>query len=64
MDKIVIQLFADILYTKGILCFEEIDALLEMRTPEDAEVFTEKLLRGGYNVYKRGEVYTDSIANN
>lgn len=62
MDKVVIQLFADILYNKNILCYEEIDALLDMETVEDVVAFTDKMDRGGFNVYKRGEVYSNSIS--
>lgn len=60
MDKIVIQLFADILYIKGIICFDEMQEIMNMKTPSDVESFTEKLIRGDHNAYKRGEVYSES----
>lgn len=63
MDKIVIQLFADILYIKGIICFEEMQEMLEMRTPSDVEKFTDKLIRGDFNAYRRGEIYSESKCN-
>ena len=56
--RVAIQLFADILYIKGILCYDEFECLLDIQTSSDAEQFTEKLLRGDFNVYKRGEHYT------
>lgn len=55
--KIVIALFADILYMKGIICFEELDAIFDIRNEQDVQAFTERLLRGEFNVYKRGEHY-------
>ena len=60
--KIVIQLFADILYDKGLLCFEEMDTLLSITNTQDAHEFSERLLRGEFNVYKRGEIYSESIS--
>lgn len=57
MDKIVIGLLADILYTKEIICFEELEALYDMKTPNDVYTFTERMMRGDFNVYKRGEHY-------
>lgn len=56
--KTLIALFADILYIKGIICFEELDGLFDIRNEKDVEAFTEKLLRGEFNVYKRGEHYS------
>ena len=56
-----IQLMADILYIKGIICHDEFECLLDIQTSSDAEKFTEKLLCGDFNVYKRGEHY--SISN-
>lgn len=60
--RIIIGLFADILYSKNLLCFEEMDALLEIKSAEDVYAFSDKLLRGDFNVYKRGEIYLDSLA--
>jgi hypothetical protein len=59
MDKLTLGLLADILYFKGIICFEEFEALQEMRDASDIEPFVEKLARGEFNVYKRGETYID-----
>lgn len=58
MDKLVIQLFADILYIKGIICYDEMDTIMKMKTPQDVEAFTERLLRGEFSAFKRGEIYT------
>lgn len=56
--RVVIQLFADVLYIKGVICLEEFEAMLDIRNSNDAEDFTEKLLCGEFNVYKRGEHYS------
>lgn len=58
MDKILIALLGDILYEKGIICFEELDALFNIKTVEDVQTFTDRLLRGDFNVLKRGEHYS------
>lgn len=56
--RVAIQLLADLLYIKGIICYDEFEYLLDIRTSKDAEQFTEKLLCGDFNVYKRGEHYS------
>lgn len=58
MDKLLINLFGDILYSKGVINLDELDGLLELRTAADLDVYTEKMLRGEFNAYKRGEHYT------
>lgn len=58
MDKMVLKFMADILYVKGILCVEELEAIDNVRTPADLDAVFERILRGDFNVYKRGEVYT------
>ena len=59
MDKIAIQFFADVLYLKGLLCYEELEAILDAQSPEDLDMVFEKMFRGQFNPYKRGEPYTD-----
>lgn len=56
--RVVIQLLADILYIKGILCFDEFEALMEVKNASDVGDFTEKLLCGDFNVYRKGEHYS------
>lgn len=58
MDKLLIALFADILYIKGIICYDEFEALMDLKDPSDLDDFTEKLLRGEFNVYRKGEHYS------
>lgn len=54
-DKLTIGFFADVLYLKGILCFEEFEAIQSAKSAEDLGDIFEKMMRGEFNVYKRGE---------
>lgn len=56
-DKVLAKFLADILYIKGIICFEEFEDIMESKTFHDLDNIVEKLLRSEYNVYKRGETY-------
>lgn len=57
MDKTAIGFITDILYIKGVICFEEFDDIMEAKYPTDLQDIIEKMLRGEYNAYKRGEGY-------
>lgn len=57
MDKIVLKFLADILYLKGIICFDEYDDILESRDYSDLDKIIDKMIRGNYNVYRKGEGY-------
>ena len=61
--KLVMGLFADVLYIKGAICFEEFEAIQEARNAEDIAQVVEKMLRGEYNVYKKGETYAYEFGN-
>ncbi len=52
--KLAIGFMADILYIKGIICAEEMEAIQEVQWPMDLQRIVEKMLRGEFNVYKRG----------
>lgn len=56
--KIVIALFADVLYAKGVINLDELNGLYDIRNVQDVTAFTEKLLRGEFDGYLRGERYT------
>lgn len=56
--RVVAELLADILFLKNIICFEEYEAIMEIKNSSDVEAFTDKLIRGEFNVYKRGEHYS------
>lgn len=58
MDKVVIQLLADILYVKQIINSLELDAILDSKTDGDLIEVVEKMIRGELNVFKKGESYS------
>jgi hypothetical protein len=57
MDKVVIKFIADLLYCKDLIFFEEFEAIMEAKKPEDLDVIIDKILRGEYRGYKKGESY-------
>jgi predicted metal-binding protein len=59
MDKVLLKFFADVLYLKEQLCSEELEDIYEAKTPIDLDNIFEKMMRGEYNVYKRGETYAN-----
>ena len=56
MDKVLLKFFADVLYIKGLLCYEEIDDVYNAKSLSDLDEIIYKMERGEYNVY-RGESY-------
>ena len=50
MDKITIKFFADLLYIKGTICFDEFNAIMKASSMEDLGVIVEKMLCEEYNV--------------
>lgn len=57
MDKLTLGFLADVLYIKGIICFEEFEAINDVVEPSDLNIIVEKMLKGEYNAYKKGEGY-------
>lgn len=57
MDKIVLKFLADVLYIKKIICYEELEAIMEVKDTSDLDAIIEKMLRGDFNACKRGEGY-------
>ncbi len=57
MDKVVIKFIADLLYSKDLLFFDEFEAIMSAKTPEDLDVIIENILRGEYHGYRKGESY-------
>lgn len=55
--KELLKFIADVLYMKGIICYEEIDAIYDVRNGDDLEKIVEKMNDGSFNVYKKGEGY-------
>lgn len=61
VDKITLKFIADVLYLKGHICYEELEDIYDAKTPEDLDVIFDKMMRGEYNVYRKGESYGDRI---
>lgn len=57
MDKVLLKFFADVLYLKGIICFEEYDDIMDVKYFEDLDVVFEKMMREEYSAHKRGDLY-------
>lgn len=57
MDKITLGFLADVLYIKGIICFEEFEAIQEVCKATDIDQIVENMLRGVYNGKRKGESY-------
>jgi hypothetical protein len=55
--KAVLGFFADILYIKGLICFDEFDAIMNAKHDVDLGVIVERMLTSDFNLYKRGESY-------
>lgn len=56
MDKILLKFFTDVLYLKGVLCYDEFDDIMDCSRPEDLDNVFEKMMRGNYNSYRRGDL--------
>ena len=56
MDKVVLKFFTDVLYLKGILCFEEYDGIMDCSCYKDLDNVFEKMMREEYNNYRRGDI--------
>lgn len=61
MDKLVLGFIADVLYIKGFISYDEFQAILDIKKPEDLNVFTEKMLRGEFSAHRKGEGYITDI---
>ena len=55
--KLVLGFLADVLYIKGIICLDEFETILEAKNAQDVGDIVERMLRGDFNAYKRGEGY-------
>lgn len=59
MDKSVIQFFSDVLYLKGVICLDEYEGIMDCCVPKDLDKVFEKMMRGEFNAYRRGDVDYD-----
>jgi hypothetical protein len=53
MDKILLKFIADVLYLKGVICYDELDDIMNASIPSDLDVIFEKMMREEYNAYRR-----------
>lgn len=56
MDKITIKFFADLMYIKGIICFDEYEDIMSCCTEGCLDKVIEKMLKDEYNPYLRGDI--------
>lgn len=55
MDKILLKFISDVLYLKGVICFDEYEDIMRSSTPHDLDEVIEKIFKEEYNGYLRGE---------
>ena len=55
--KDVVKFLADILYLKGVINFDEFEAIMESHNFFDLDKIVEKIIRGEFDNYRRGEAY-------
>lgn len=53
MDKILLKFLADVLYLKGVICYDELDDIMDVRIPSDLDNIFEKMIGEEYNAYRR-----------
>ena len=58
-DKILLKFFADLLYVKNVIYYEELEAILNACTLSDLDEIFERMMRDGFSPYKRGEYYSE-----
>lgn len=55
--KSVVGFLADVLYVKGLICYDEFEAIMDAKDDRDLGEIVERMLRGDFNAYKKGESY-------
>lgn len=53
MDKILLKFFSDVLYLKGVICYDELDDIMNVCIPSDLDVIFEKMMKEEYDAYRR-----------
>jgi hypothetical protein len=54
-EKLTLGFLADVLYIKGVILFEEFEAIQGVRNANDLETIVERMLTDDFNQFKRGE---------
>lgn len=62
MDKVVLKFLADVLYIKGVVCYEEFEAVMDAKSSFDLDKIVDRILRSDFNIHRRGEGYDKSIS--
>ena len=55
--KLVVGFFADVLYLKGVICFDELEAIYDVTNAQELGEVFERMMAGDFNAYKKGESY-------
>lgn len=61
MDKVILKFFTDVMYLKGILCYEELDAIMDCANHNDLDCVFESMMKEEYNNYKRGDFVWETL---
>ena len=56
MDKYILKFFTDLLYLKGVICFDEFEDIMDCCSPSDLDKVFEKMMKEEYNQYRRGDL--------
>lgn len=54
-EKLTLGFLADVLYLKGVILYEEYEAIMDVRTYGDVETIVERMLRDEFNQFQRGK---------
>jgi hypothetical protein len=54
-EKLTLGFLADVLYLKGVILYEEFEAIQSVKTANDLETIVERMLTDDFNQFKRGE---------
>jgi hypothetical protein len=57
MNKTVIGFIADVLYLKGLINYDEFEAIMDVHSEVDLGIVVERMFGGDFNAYKKGETY-------
>jgi hypothetical protein len=54
-EKLTLGFLADVLYLKGVILYEEFEAIQSVKSANDLETIVERMLTDDFNQFKRGE---------
>lgn len=53
-EKTILGFVSDVLFLKGVVCYEEYEAMQAAKSHEDVNEIVEGMLRSSFNQFKRG----------